>query len=75
MTGALSSGTTWHQTIYVAPEANEILSLANLALNTLNFFPRVTPIGSILMVVAFNACTSAALTKLSIPPESIKIVL
>ena len=75
MTGALSSGTIQHQTVYAAPEANEILSLANLVLNTLSLFPRVTHISSALMVVAFTAFTSTALTKLCIVPESIKTVL
>ena len=52
ITYAPSSGTTEHQTICAAPEANEILSFANLVLNTLNFFPNVMYIGCILMVVA-----------------------
>ena len=75
MTGALSSGTIWHQTIYVASEVNDIFSLANLVLSFLNLFPRVTHIGSILMVVACTACTSAALTKLHVAPKLIKTML
>ena len=61
--------------ICVAPEVNEILSLANLALSNLSLFLRVTQIGSALMVVACTACANAALTKLCIAPESIKTVL
>ena len=75
MTGALSSGTTQHHTICTAPEANDILSLAYFKLSTLCFFSNVTHIGSMLMVVACIACTSTALTKLCVAPESIKTVL
>ena len=75
MTAALSSGTVYHQTVCAAPDANKILSLANLVLNTLNFFPSVIHFGSLLMVVSFTACTSAALIKLCIMPESIKTML
>ena len=75
MTGTLSTSAIWHQTIYVAPEVNEILCLANLVLSTFNLFPRVTHISSALTIVSFTACTSAALTKLCIAPESIKTVL
>ena len=63
MIGALTSGTTWHQTICAAPEANKILRLANLVLSTLNVFPRVTHIGSTLMVVVFTAFASKTLAK------------
>ena len=61
--------------IYMDAEANEILSLAKLVLTTLNLFPRVTYIGSVLMIMAFTACASAALTKLCVAPESIKTLL
>ena len=54
---------------------NEILSLANLVLSTLNLFPSVIHIGSAIMVVACTACTSTALTRLCIVLESIKTVL
>ena len=54
---------------------NKTLSLANVALCTLNLFPRVIYIGPLLMVVAFTACISVALTNLCIIPESIKEVL
>ena len=63
------------QTISMAPGANKILSLAHLALSTWNLFPRVMHIGSALMVVAFNDCASAALTKLCVVPQLIKTML
>ena len=75
MTSVLCSCKIQHQTVYAALEANEILSLDCLALGTLNLFPNVTHIGSILMVVACTACAITALTKLCIVPESIKAVL
>ena len=75
ITGALNSGTIWHQTGYEALEANKIVSLANLVLSTLNIFPRVTHIGSKLIVVVCTACISAELTKLCIVPELIKTML
>ena len=75
MAGALSSGIIQHCIVYAASEPRKILSLAYLVLSTLVLFPRVTHIGSALMVVPCTACTSSALTKLCIVPESIKTVL
>ena len=74
ITSALSLGIKYHQTICVAKEASEILSLAKLVLSTLNLLPRVPHIGFALMVMVFIAYTSAALTKLYIVPESTKAV-
>ena len=75
MTAALSSGTTQQQTICAFLETNKILSLANLALSTLKFFPNITQIGSTLMFVVFTTCENAALIKLCVMTEPIKSML